>query len=494
MAKKAAAIVLHPRTAKKRAGPTCVDLFSGAGGLAVGFRQAGWSVLAANDVDAEAGTTFRLNFPEASFFEGPIAKLTSAALLKECGLKAGDLDCLIGGPPCQSFSYNNHQRSAKDVRARLFRDYLRLVGELKPKTLVMENVPGILTIGDRKVVKEIEASLSKLGYKTGVRILDADQFGTPQTRRRVFIVASRMGAAADLFPSPTHRPAVAKRKRQQPAVAGAKATVTVADAISDLPILRNGGGKQTASKSKKKAASGYQRTARSRSKQIHNHICHDLSPAMLKRIKHVPEGGNWRDIPRRLLPAGMRRARPSDHTKRYGRLARRGQASTLLTKCDPHWGAYIHPTQNRTISVREAARLQGFPDAFRFAGEGTTKQYAQVGNAVPVPLARAIAKVTKKHVSKPKRARGRKAKSRAAAAAKRPKSGTRPKRGVRTAVRLKSKKAGQAMKRAKPTAQSKRVKRRASKASAGRQQPNSALRGRKARSQAAPALSRADAR
>jgi DNA (cytosine-5)-methyltransferase 1 len=95
----------------------------------------------------------------------------------------------------------------------------------------------------------------------------------------------------------------------------------------------------------------------------------------------------------------MRRARKSDHTKRYGRLSRKGLASTILTKCDPHWGAYIHPTQNRTISVREAARLQGFPDRFRFAGTHTSKQYTQVGNAVPVPLARAVAVSVLAHVA-----------------------------------------------------------------------------------------------
>src|SRR5207302_7603366 len=135
-------------------------------------------------------------------------------------------------------------------------------------------------------------------------------------------------------------------------------------------------------------------TIRSRSRRggprrvrvVHNHVCHDLTGPLLTRMRHVPEGGNWRDIPRRLLPAGMLRARKSCHTKRYGRLARNGLASTLLTKCDPHWGAYIHPTQNRTISVREAARLQGFPDRFQFEGAFIYKQYAQVGNAVPVPV------------------------------------------------------------------------------------------------------------
>jgi DNA (cytosine-5)-methyltransferase 1 len=149
---------------------------------------------------------------------------------------------------------------------------------------------------------------------------------------------------------------------------------------------------------KKPAKTKFQKTVRKGAKQLHNHVCHALTTTMLKRIRHVPEGGNWRDIPFRLLPSGMKRAEPQDHTKRYGRLSRKGFASTLLTKCDPHWGAYVHPTQNRTISVREAARLQGFPDGFIFAGEGLGKHYMQVGNAVPVPVARALGTAALNHL------------------------------------------------------------------------------------------------
>ena len=395
---------IYRRTAPRRRGRTCVDLFSGAGGLAVGFREAGWSILAANDCDPSAGTTFRLNFLEASFFEGPISALTSNVLLKECGLARGELDCLIGGPPCQSFSYNNHQRSADDDRARLFTDYIRLVAELRPKTLVMENVPGILTIGDNAVIAEIADELAALNYDIKVEVLSAEEFGVPQIRRRVFIVASRIGSAANLLPTPTHQSAALRKPRTKVKKLEAKAArakkrpVTIREAIGDLPPLKSGGGVHSACRAKGRALSPFQRSARRGRKALYNHICHALTEAMLKRISFVPEGGNWRDIPRRFLPAGMKRARLKDHTKRYGRLSRKGLASTILTKCDPHWGAYIHPTQNRTISVREAARLQGFPDRFVFAGEHLSKQYEQVGNAVPVPIARAIGEASLKHV------------------------------------------------------------------------------------------------
>jgi DNA (cytosine-5)-methyltransferase 1 len=382
-------MILHRPSRAFRSGRTCVDLFAGAGGLAVGFRQAGWSIVAANDADAKAGETFRLNFPETAFFEGPIASLDAKAILRACGLRRGELDCLIGGPPCQSFSYNNHQRSAVDARARLFEDYLRLVKGLRPKTLVMENVPGILTIGGGRVIRTISSRLKALGYDSFVKMLSADDFGVPQIRKRVFIVASRVGTASELLPSLDSSKPIKR--------------VTVHEAIGDLPVLRIGGGSQTSKPSAKKPKSNYQKEARKRARKLFNHVCNGLTPPMVKRIKYVPEAGNWRDIPFRLLTAGMKRAHPSDHTKRYGRLSRKGLASTILTKCDPHWGAYIHPTQDRTISVREAARLQGFPDTFRFAGDSVGPQYSQVGNAVPVQLARAIASSVRKHVGKRKR-------------------------------------------------------------------------------------------
>jgi DNA (cytosine-5)-methyltransferase 1 len=403
-------MTVHGRSSRPRRGPTCVDLFAGAGGFAEGFRQAGWSVLAANDIDVYASETFRRNFPETVFFEGPISEIDPAQLLREAGIKRGALDCLIGGPPCQSFSYNNHQRSATDHRAQLFRKYLAIVEALLPKTIVMENVPGMLTIGNGKIVAEIKRQLGRIGYECDVGILFSEDFGVPQTRRRAFVVATRLGRKRPLLPAGSHGPSDKPSPESNKFVFRWNPTahkkplpfVTVRDALADLPRIRNGA-KSVATKYTKKASTKFQRKARGRGRKLTNHVCHALSAIMLKRISHVPEGGNWRAIPRRLLPAGMRRAKPKDHTKRYGRLSRKGLASTVLTKCDPHWGAYVHPTQQRTISVREAARLQGFPDSFEFATGYIGKHYEQVGNAVPVPLAFAIGRKLRSHV----RLRGR---------------------------------------------------------------------------------------
>lgn len=387
--------------------PTCIDLFCGAGGLADGFRQAGWRVLAGIDNDPHAADTFRLNFPEAAFIEEDVGRVAPEALLEETGLKPGELDCLAGGPPCQSFSYNNHARSASGRRAKLFRHYLRIVAALRPKTLLMENVPGMLTIGDGSIVGEIRKRLGKLGYEVEVRIVYAEDFGVPQERRRVFVVATRLGWEDSLFPTGTHGPS------EKPAVKGniqgpyvhrwnpgrrrTRSLVTVWDAISDLATTKT---LKAPVRCKRKPKTEFQKKARGRRRRVPNHVGHEITALMLQRIAFVPEGGNWRDIPRKYLPEGMKRARLSDHTKRYGRLARHSLSATVLTKCDPHWGSYVHPLLNRPLTVREAARLQSFKDSFEFAGPFLSKHYEQVGNAVPPLVARSFAGALKRHIRK----------------------------------------------------------------------------------------------
>ena len=387
-------------------GPTCIDLFSGAGGLAEGFRAAGFSILAANDSDPAAGVTFRRNFPEADFFAGPISRLRGTHLIAASAGKVGSLDCLIGGPPCQAFSYNNHQRSESDVRAGLFRDYLRIVKALRPKALVMENVPGILTVGGGTVVEEIYESLEALGYECEGRILYARDFGVPQLRQRVFFVATRLGWDEELFPEgtfgpcpkpkPRHDDYVHTWERQSDRHYGHLNAVKVGPAISDLPAIPNGGGADRL-RYAAPPRTILQKMLRNGERFVPNHKTRTLGGLMMERLRFIPQGGSWRDIPFQLLPAGMQRAQRNSHTTRYGRLSRHGVCSTILTKCDPHWGRYIHPSQDRIISVREAARLQSFPDRFEFYGY-MSDQYRQVGNAVPPLMAAAVGRAVRRHI------------------------------------------------------------------------------------------------
>jgi DNA (cytosine-5)-methyltransferase 1 len=354
---------------------TAIDLFCGAGGLSEGFRQAGFHVLAGQDFDEVAGRTFGATHREAKFIGGPIQNVTAEHLLEAAGIAKGELDVIVGGPPCQGYSVYNHHRGAQDPRAGLFREYLRIVEGIMPRWLVMENVTGIMSIAGGAIVRQIFEEIEALGYQVEMRVLKAEEYGVPQERRRVFFIATRTDAPI-LFPRPTHGP-------------GLEPFVTVWDAISDLPVLRNGDAtfpRDYASRPK----NGYQAILRGDCRELFNHAPGRLARINEERMKHIPPGGSWRDIPRVLLPLGMQKAKRSDHTKRYGRPRKTDLSCTVLTKCDIHWGAYIHPVQDRSFTVREAARLQSFPDFFEFQGS-RTEQYVQVGNAVPPLLGRRVA-------------------------------------------------------------------------------------------------------
>lgn len=365
-----------------QSGLVSVDLFAGAGGLSLGFHDAGFQPLFASDFDADAADTFRHNFPDTPFGEVPIENLGAGEILSATGLAPGELDVLLGGPPCQAFSVYNHQRGFHDERSGLFREYLRIVEGLMPRALVIENVVGMTSLGNGRAVAEIHRELEQLGYTVEHRILEAERYGVPQERRRIFFLASLDGRV--VWPEPTHG------SPDDLFSHNLKPFVTVQDVLSDLPPLGLGEGTDDAVEYPCGPESAYQRRMRKGSQGVTNHIAAALADINRERMKHIPQGGSWRDIPFDLLPAGMQRAKRSDHTKRYGRLHPDGLASTILTKCDLHWGAYIHPEQDRTLTVREAARFQSFPDRIVFCGP-RVEQYRQVGNAVPPILAEGVA-------------------------------------------------------------------------------------------------------
>src|SRR5208282_1425354 len=172
--------------------------------------------------------------------------------------------------------------------------------------------------------------------------------------------------------------------------------VTVGEAIGDLPPIKIGEGSE-AIKYTAEPHSDYARAMRYPEGVVFNHFVARLSKQNIERMKYVKPGGSWRDIPHLLLPKGMQRARKSDHTKRYGRLRNDGLAGTVMTKCDPHWGAVFLPDQERSLTVREAARFQSFPDTYQFLGPRVS-QYEQVGNAVPVLMAKAIGHEIRAHL------------------------------------------------------------------------------------------------
>ncbi len=381
------------------------DLFCGAGGIAEGFRQAGFRSVFGNDFDTAACRTFAENFPAAKVYDCPIQDLTAERVLSDVGIDEGELDVLVGGPPCQGFSVNAPVRSAEDQRNHLFRHYVRLVLEgIRPKMVVFENVPGLVSMGD--TLHDVSEAFSAAGYRVKFKILNAAHYGVPQDRWRLLIIGTRLPELAFSFPEPKHYStrranfrgggaytfthAIGAPADDAPLAHWLEPPLTIAEAIGDLPAVPNGGGAQEMLYDGNPTSSFQRYCRRDAGDQLFNHQGARMSPINVERFSHVPPGGSWRDIPFDLLPEGMKRARRSDHTRRYGRLDPDSISGTVLTKCDPHWGTFVHYNQDRIITVREAARIQSFPDAFRFTGS-ITEQYRQVGNAVPVLLARAVA-------------------------------------------------------------------------------------------------------
>ena len=378
---------------------TMIDLFSGAGGLSTGLREAGFKSLYANEIKKSYSQTYGLNHPSAWVDQRDIRVVDAKLVREHLGIGKGYLDLISGGPPCQGFSVNAPVRSADDARNHLFREYLRFVDEFMPRAVLIENVPGLVSFEDGQTLQTILKELNRHGYNSDVRILYAPHYGVPQTRWRTIIIGLRDGCnVADAFPRPVHEAPLrvnftsnfeGRNIVSLPQKTELPRYISVFDAIDDLPVLGNGEVGDIIKIYRSPPVNAFQRAMRFGSEGVCNHEAARLGKINLERLSHIPPGGNWTDIPKELLPEGMQRASRSDHTKRYGRVAPDGLASTILTKCDPHWGAYFHYNQDRAFTVREAARLQTFPDAYRFTGS-RVEQYEQVGNAVPPVLAAAI--------------------------------------------------------------------------------------------------------
>jgi DNA (cytosine-5)-methyltransferase 1 len=375
-----------------RAGPTAIDLFSGAGGITLGLLQAGFDVRLCADVSRACGLTHARNFSGIPFLNRDIRELRGRDLLQHSGMKAGHLDLLIGGPPCQGFSILG-RREIDDPRNGLFGQFLRIAFELRPKVIVIENVPGLATLNGGAILKEIGQAFNAARYRVDCAELLAAQYGVPQMRWRMFFIAWRgdLEIPGGGFPAPTHgRRGIGDLVPNHTILPeDMLGFLTIADAISDLPAIGSGG---LCSVYDGKPRSGYQRAMRAGlRKELFNHYAPRLSPQNLRRIAHLGPGEDWRHLPRHLLPPGMQRALRKDHTRRYRRMTWGGVARSIITRFrDPKSGEYIHPDQARTISIREAARIQSFPDWFEFMST-YSDQYDQVGNAVPPLLAKAVA-------------------------------------------------------------------------------------------------------
>ena len=340
-----------------------IDLFAGAGGLSVGAEMAGVSVLHAIEINESAAKTYRHNHPNTNVICEDIRSINPKEVVGE-GFRPF---IIMGGPPCQGFSMSNTMtRNMENPNNSMFREFVRFVFDLKPEWFLFENVWGLTNINNGKTEKEIESCFEKLGYSVFSSVLWASDYGVPQSRNRFFMVGNRLGIDFN-FP----------RRFDY--------SVSVGDAINDLPVLSNGDSYESLHYSiPQRKASKYAQQMRQGCKRCKQNYVSRNNDLVIERYKHIKQGENWSAIPESLM--GNYADKGRCHSNIYRRL-RLDKPSVVISNYRK--SMLIHPTQDRGLSVREAARIQSFPDSYYFEGPLSHIQQ-QIGNAVPPLLAKAV--------------------------------------------------------------------------------------------------------
>ena len=345
--------------------PRVFDFFCGCGGSSLGLQTSGMEIAFGLDIDPDAGRTYRANFPAATFMNSDIAHVPTSVLDEVVEGSAGHPLLFIACAPCQPFSqHRNSEASADDGRLGLLDHLSRFLRRFRPELVFVENVPGLRNgrLGS-KVFERLMRSLEELDYFTSHQVVRSQDYGVPQRRARLVLLASVYGPIS--FPAPTHGDGA--QHSDYP---------TVREWIGDLPVISAG---ETHS-------------------VVPNHQAARLSPLNMKRIQATQQGGGWRDLPPDLMP-DSRKSGFSGFTDVYGRLTWDAPAPALTTRCISYSnGRFGHPLQDRAISVREAACLQTFPLDFVVTGN-LNSQARQIGNAVPALLAQRFGKSVASHVA-----------------------------------------------------------------------------------------------
>ena len=389
-----------------------VEIFAAPGGLSLGFSMAGFCLLAAIDNDTNGAKTLSHNFLEASVFCKDIRELHGEWLLNSVNMSRGDVDVVVGSPPCQGFSTvgrvkiaslvkkgiwkleNCNPRLIDDPRNLLYKEFIRIVKEVEPKFFAMENVPGLKSYQNGNLVQEILSEFLAIGYRTDYRVLNAAEYGVPQQRKRIFFVGNRLGVE-NPFPEITHSIRAAPDDCSSDCRVLEKA-VTVWAAIGDLPPLREGEGEEV-TEYNCSPSNHYQEWSRERSSKVFNHVARSHRQRDVDTFNAMKLGDKWKNLDPKYKD--LYGYRDDIFHDKFKRLWKDKPSWTVTAHLHKDGYVYIHPTQARTITVREAARLQSFPDRFRFMG-ARTHQFKQVGNAVPPLLARAVARAVREGLHK----------------------------------------------------------------------------------------------
>ena len=366
--------------------PLAISLFAGAGGCSLGFKRAGYDILYAIDINENAVETYRYNFSDTQCEMGDIMSCDFEKLLKNLKLKTGELDILIGGPPCQGFSTAG-MRFWDDPRNGLLKHYVKALTILRPKWFIMENVEGLLTAKGGTYVYEAARAFIKLGYSIRIDKIYAQEYGIPQRRKRTLVIGNSLGMEFNL-PEPIV-PVYGRIFKN--------ADVTLRHTIAELP-------NPTLDKSSPICYSGkpkdeWEEQLRDGNKKLYDHFTPKIEGIQLERIKHLRPGQSMKNLPKALHHESFKR-------RAYRRVMdgmpteRRGGAPSgikrlifdepSLTITGAAIREFIHPEDNRPLTLRECARIQTFPDWFRFQGN-TSEKIKQIGNAIPPLLAEIFA-------------------------------------------------------------------------------------------------------
>lgn len=361
-----------------------IDLFAGVGGLSYGFaHDSDFHIIAANEILKPMATAYSLNHPTVKVYNKDIKDFSIADLSIDFGIIKGDIDIIIGGPPCQAYSTVG-KRLIDDPRGKLFQEYFRVLAEIRPKMFVFENVKGLLSIQNGDLFAQIISLFQSLGYNIRWQVLNAADYGTPQIRERVIIIGSLFDDKFT-FPSPTHRNIEDTNLYN----AHLKPYVTLGEAIGDLPPIKSG---EKCTVYNSQPQTEYQKIMRKgASKELADHETPKNNDKLVRLMEALPDGGTPMDIPIELRPT-------SGFANTYCKLWWDKPSTTITRNLScPSSSRCIHPRAARPLSTREGARLQGFPDTYIFHGTRSEKNL-QIGNAVPTQLSTALKDAIKRYI------------------------------------------------------------------------------------------------
>ena len=359
-------------------GLKAIDLFCGCGGISAGLRWTGFQVLAGVDFEPNYISTFTHNFPDSKSLQIDLAKTPPDEFMRLVGIKRGEIDLLAGGPPCQGFSKNvpRKNRYLEDSRNELIKVFLDYCEELQPRFVLMENVAEMKNGFEKSYTDEILSRLNEEGYTVTYAILNSADYGVPQRRRRAFFMANREGIK---FQPPKETHLITNGNN----LFGFPNQITVWDAIGDLPSRFHTDNDDTESKYNGKPFSEFQKLMRNGNKTVSNHFARFLQPKQFERLSSIEPGQGMKDLPAHLRTKG-------GYSGAYGRLTKDMIAPTITRWVfHPGSGRWGHPVDTRLLTIREIARIQSFPDDYKFVGT-YIQQAGQLGNAVPPLLVKKI--------------------------------------------------------------------------------------------------------